>query len=301
MSNDQQLSLALFKRSSVLDGMTMLEIVPLKRIKALLASNLLLVSWEWDNYPNEIEQIKAYLSKYNKHLGGVQVKYVKAKHKWGRPFPLKSLGLTTIRRECRNALISGLYYDLDLKNAQPNIIRNLCESNRIPCPIISRYCENRDEFLKQVQDAYSVGRSEAKDLFIRLCFKGTYDGWCFDNKIADRPPLEFITLYERELSDIANKAKEVNPVLFETARKAKEDKGEKKPNRIMGSFFGLYNQEYETRIVETVLCYIMNHTSLMKIDGVKTPVGTYEYDGIKLLKSNVDTFSYCWVPIRMIF
>jgi phage/plasmid-associated DNA primase len=50
------------------------------------------------------------------------------------------------------------------------------------------------------------------------------------------------------------------------------------------------NQEYESRIVEAVLCYIINHTDLMKSAGTDIPVGTYEYDGIKLYKENVDKF-----------
>lgn len=283
------LPLTLAKRSSVLDGLVMLEKMPIERIKALLKSDLLLMAWEWDNYENEKAQISAYLKLYSA-LGGVSVKYVKPKHKWGRSFPVKSLGLSTIRREVRNALIKGLYYDCDLKNAQPEIIRNLCESNQIPCPIIKRYCADRPALLQQVQDHYGVSRDTAKELFIRLCFFGSFVGWCLENKIADKPPLEFITLFERELKDIADKAKKANPTLWETARKKKEDSGVNQENKVLGSFFALFNQEYESRIVEAVLCYLINHTDLMKTAGTNIPVGTYEYDGIKLYKENVDKY-----------
>jgi phage/plasmid-associated DNA primase len=283
------LPLTLAKRSSVLDGIIMLEKMPIERIKALLKSDLLLMAWEWDNYENEKAQISAYLKLYSA-LGGVSVKYVKPKHKWGRSFPVKSLGLSTIRREVRNALIKGLYYDCDLKNAQPEIIRNLCESNQIPCPVIKRYCSDRPALLQQVQTHYGVSRDTAKELFIRLCFFGSFVGWCLENKITEKPPLEFITLFERELKDIADKAKKANPALWETARKKKEDAGVNQENKVCGSFFALFNQEYESRIVEAVLCYLINHTDLMKVAGTKLPVGTYEYDGIKLYKENVDNY-----------
>jgi len=59
---------------------------------------------------------------------------------------------------------------------------------------------------------------------------------------------------------------------------------------VLGSFFALFNQEYESRIVEFVLCYLINHTDLMKVDGTDVPGGAYEYDGIKLLKKNVDMY-----------
>jgi phage/plasmid-associated DNA primase len=284
------LPLTLTKRHSVLDGLTLLEVVPIERLKALLKSDLLLLAWDWDNYANEKQQITAYLNLYSKSVGGVSVKYGKPKHKWGRSFPYKSLGLSTIRRECRNALIKGLYYDFDLKNAQPEIIRNLCESNNIPCPYIKRYCAERPFILQQVQEHYGVDRNTAKELFIRMCFFGTFYGWCQDNKIVGKTELEFITCFQRELKDIAEIAKKANSALYETARKKKEDTGENKENRILGSFFGLYNQEYESRIVEAVLCYLINQTDLMKYHNTTTPVGAYEYDGIKLWKENVDNF-----------
>ena len=284
------LPLTLIKRQSVLDGLVLMEVVPLERLKALLKSDLLLLDWEWDNYSNEKEQIKAYLKNYNKNLGAVSVKYGKPKHKWGRSFPYKSLGLSAIRREVRNTLINGLYYDCDLKNAQPEIIRNLCESNGIPCPMISRYCADRPAILLDIQNHYEVTRDMTKELFIRLCFFGTFDGWKIDNKVQDKKPTEFITLFERELKDIAERFKKVNPTLYETARKKKEDAGESKENKVLGSFFALFNQEYESRIVESILKYLMNQTDLMKIAGSNNPAGTYEYDGIKLLKSNVDSY-----------
>jgi len=297
----QPLPLTLAKRFSVLDGMVMIEFVPVERLKAVLKSDLLLSSWSedynWDShpqflesYPNEKIMIDKYLKNYNKNLGGISVKYVKPKHKYGRSFPVKSLGLSCIRRVVRNSLIDGIYYDCDLKNAQPEIIRNLCESNNIPCPIMKQYCSNRASLLLDVQQYYGVSRDVAKALFIRICFSGSFEGWCLENKITDKQPLVFITLFERELKDIATIAKKENPALYETARKKKEDKGESKENKVLGSFFALYNQEYESRIVEAVLCHLINQTDLMKLPGTNTPTGSYEYDGLKLLKTNVDMY-----------
>ena len=290
------LSLTLSKCASVLDGLVLWEVVPLERLKALLKSNLLLMSWDEDyhqlmveQYANEKIMIGKYYKNYNNGLGAIQVKYGKPKHKWGRAFPFKSLGLSCIRRVIRNSLIDGIYYDCDIKNAQPEIIRNLCESNNIPCPMIKKYCLERPAILLTIQTFYNVSRDVAKGLFIRLCFFGSFVGWTLENKLQ-KGPLEFITLFERELKDIADRVKKVNPNLYETARKKKEDAGESKENKVLGSFFALYSQEYESRIVESVLCYLINHTDLMKLSGTNISVGTYEYDGIKLLKENVDNF-----------
>jgi len=231
-----------------------------------------------------------YSKSYNKPLKGVPVTYKKPKHGWGRSFPKDFLGLSSIRRKTRNSLIFGLYYDLDLVNAQPNIIKNICEANNIPCQRISHYCENREEILRDVQQRYNVTRKQAKDLFIRICFCGSFVGWCIKNKISGENPLDFISLYETELKDIAERVKDKCSSLYETARQLKTEKGKGTDKKILGTFFALYNQEYESRIVEKVLCYLMNQTDLMKVEGSPLPVGTYEYDGIKLLKENVDKF-----------
>jgi len=296
------LPLSLSKRSSVLDGLTLFEKIPAERIKALLKSDLLLLLWSEDygydthkkqiaeNYANEKVQLQKYFNFYNTAIGGTLVKYGKPKHKWGRAFPYKSLGLSCFRKVVRNTLINDLYYDFDLRNAQPEIIRLLCESNNIPCSKIQRYCADRTTLLAEVQEHYGVSRDIAKGLFIRLCFFGSFIGWCIENKISNRKPLEFITDFEREIQDIAERIKKENTSLWETARKKKEDAGVNQEKKVLGSFFGLYNQEYESRIVEAVLCYLINHTDLMNLPNTSTKCGAYEYDGIKLLKDNVDLF-----------
>lgn len=303
-TNEKTLSLTLHNHSSVLHGLTRFEVIPKQRIKALLKSNFLQIFWEatdnpykkqtMQNWANEKLQISAYMmekEKYIDELSARSVKYAKPKHQWGRAFPSKSLGLTCFRRIIRNTFIHGLYYDFDIKNAQPEIIRNLCESNHIQCPMIQQYCKERSKLKKEVSDYYNVSEDVAKGLFIRLCFFGTFEGWCIENKITNLPPLQFITMFERELKDIANVFKTANLVLYETARKLKDDFfGENLENKVLGSFFALVNQENESRIVENILCHLINNTDLMKINGTKTPAGAYEYDGIKLLKANVDAY-----------
>jgi phage/plasmid-associated DNA primase len=302
MSPPQTLSLTLERPNSFLDEKTFLEIIPQERIKAILKSEYLLLTWGDEslmsqtekyiakNYKNEKELINKYHKKYNTQLGGIPVKYIKPKHKWGRVFPVKSQGLTCFRRKLRNTFIKGNYYDFDLVNAQPDIIRLLCESNQIKCPIIQRYCKNRESLLLEVQTKYNVDRKKAKELFIRMCFYGTFYGWCEDNNIVGIEPLDFINLYQRELQDICLKAKKANPTLYETARSKKKKEGKTSETDVLGSFFGLFNQEQETLIIEQIIIYLINNTNLTKYPETKLPCLIYEYDGIKLLKSNVDMF-----------
>jgi hypothetical protein len=303
--------MALSVEPSFLNGIVMLEQVPKNRLKALIKSGFLLKEWDeaWKDkavFPNEVAQIEKHLAVYDVKLGGFVTKYSKAKHNWGRVYPEKGIGLTLMRREVRNTLIDGIYYDFDISNAQPEIIRQLCESNNIPCDCISEYCEDREAILKKVQKKYKVSREIAKKLFIRLCFSGTFKGWLETEKVAITDDMPFITDYENELKNVRNELKKVNPALYAVAqnKRATEKKQlEKrtaegvpppvvpKGTSVIGSFFGLYNQEYEQRIVAKVVEHIKNETNLMSLEDSKILTGAYEYDGLKLLCANVD--EYC--------
>jgi hypothetical protein len=247
-------TLAIENRKSNLDGITLLEYLPLNRIKGLLKSDFLALNWDkhcyhtkWcskSGYDNEVQQITAYKGLYDNKQGGVPVKYKKAKHSWGRVFPNKSLGFTSMGSKTRNTLLKDLYYDFDLSNAQPKIIQGVLFSQNPPidCPMIDEYCNRRDAILEELMTAYSVDRKKAKTLMLRLCFFGTFRGWANENNMGDIKPIAFLKRFESELRSIAEITKKVNPKLYETARQIKEAK--KEGNQI-GSFYALYLQEYE--------------------------------------------------------
>ena len=293
-----KIDLSITKRSSApLDGAVLLEYIPIKRIKALIKSDLLRIDWVPNRsgvlkeYANEKEQLKAYLSLYNNQLKSFKVKYVKPKHKWGRVLVRDALGCTAFNKKTRDTLINELYYDFDLKNAQPEIIRNICLSNEIDCPEIIDYCNNRDTILQSISSTMNVETKIAKKLMLRLCFFGTFQGFCEENNIKGVAEPDFVSRFTRRLHKIAEETKTKNLDLYNTARKLKEAKDEK---NFIGSFYAFFLQEYEFRIVEKVMLYLMNETTLMNHPYIQTEqkVGIYEYDGIKLLKENVDKFGY---------
>ena len=297
--------------NSFLENNGMVEVLPIGRIRALIKSDFLKKDWTnitdphnfmvKQHYDNEISQITAYLKKYDNCENGVKVNYTKPKHKWGRPFCVNSLGLTSIRRKVRNTLITELYKDYDIANAQPNIIVILCKSqkNQINCKNIEDYCLNRDHNLNKVMKKYEVTRSVAKELFIRLCFCGTFKGWLIANKIKkNKIPLRFIIDFQNEIIEIAKKIKEKNSELFEVSRRIKNKllfniDGEENVDKALASMLGLYLQEWEFKIVNNIIKHLHDYTKVFKNpfnENSKLLVGSYEYDGIKLWGENVDIF-----------
>jgi hypothetical protein len=293
-----KIDLSIQKRTSApLDGAVLLEYIPIKRVKALIKSDLLRIDWVPNRsgvlkeYANEKEQLKQYLKLYNHHTKSFRVKYIKPKHKWGRILVKEALGCTALNKATRNTLIDGLYYDFDLKNAQPEIIRNICVANHIDCPEVIEYCNNRTEILEKISSTMGVDIKHAKKLMLRLCFFGTFQGFCEENNLRGVAEPAFVSAFTRRLMKIAEETKLKNTELYNTARKQKEAKDEK---NFIGSFYAYFLQEYEFRIVERVMTYLMHETTIMDHPYIQTAekVGIYEYDGIKLLKENVDKFGY---------
>lgn len=296
MSPPIELSLSL--KPSFIADKTFIEQIPCHYVKQLTESQCLQDKWDLTNYSqkfasqnylNEREQLTSYLLNYKKKLNGFSVKYKKASHKWGRVFPVRSLGLTSFAKKTRNTLIKDNYYDFDLKNAQPCILKGLCSNNGIECDIITEYCNNRENIIADIITASNntCSRSQVKSLMIRLSFFGGFDGWLKEEGIEDFPEPVIVKKYRQQVNTIASTFIKLNPELYKTITKVKKGKGE---DNLVGAFLSTYLQEYELRIVENVLETLCRDTSICKSDIPNHYIATYEFDGIKLLKSRVEEY-----------
>jgi len=291
MENQTKIPLTIFKQKSYLDGITLFEKISPNLVTALI-KNKHLLNQDFDltnysqriaaqHYKNEVQQLIGLSKLYNAKCQGYEVRYWKAKHGFGRSFPQKSLGCTSLPKKTRNTLIKDNYEDFDMKNAQISILLNLCKTNDIPCPALQSYVENVDSYREKVASTYGVSKGVAKKLFLRMAFLGTFENWCIEENVEEekRTATTEIQEMEKELKDIATVFKSHNPQMYETCRKLKEAKGDR---NFLGSFFSHYLQEYETRIMEVVVkWFARTFNSLFLI---------YEFDGIKILKSDISIF-----------
>ena len=198
MNTAIQIPLAIAQTPSFIAGKTFIEQIPYHYVEQLMQNECLKDKWDLTNYSqvvasqsymNEKEQLRSYSLNYNKKLNGFAVKYIKAKHKWGRVFPSKSLGLTSFAKKTRNTFIKDTYYDFDLKNAQPEILRCICQANDIPCDTITKYCNEREQIMEDIIKASGnkCSRDVVKNLIISLSFYGGFDGWLKDHNIEPFP------------------------------------------------------------------------------------------------------------------
>jgi phage/plasmid-associated DNA primase len=301
MATPPPINLALTVQPSFIADKKFIEIVSQYELEQLIDSDCIKTNWDLTNYSQKVaaqnyinarEQLKAYAATYSKKYGGCMVKYSKPRlHKYGRVFPQRSLGLTSLGKQTRNTLIQHSYYDFDLANAQPEIVRNICKTNSIPCDIIEKYCNEREDIIAEIITASggNASRSDVKSLMIRLSFFGCFEGWLKEHSITEFPEPLIVKNYKKQISAIAQSLISKNPEMFETMKRIKKDKGEL---NVIGAFFSTYLQEYELRIVENVLVNLCEKTSLCSLEGLPPNVfvATYEFDGIKLFKPNVDEF-----------
>lgn len=296
MENAPHPTLEISKTPCFLDNLTLGEYFPVSRVTNLINSQQLGDVWDETNYAhryssihhaNQNKQLRAYLGNYNPQSKVFKVKYSRGKDGYGRAFVNKAQGLTAFSKKVRNTFIKDLYYDFDLSNAQPEIVKNICEKNNIPCEVITKYITDREEILHSISETYNVFRNKAKKLMLRLCFFGSVEEWKKENGINTTEEIPFLSLFRNQLDFIALKVKEKNPSLYESCRQKKEAKKQK---NFLGSFFATYLQEYETQIVSKVLRWIVCDTNITKVENCDIPVATYEFDGIKLLKEKVDAF-----------
>ncbi len=267
----------------------------------LLGSDFLSTTWSLGYqtdlarqlYQNEKKQIEDYVSMYDDVLGGVPVKYVKKKTAWGRPFVAESLGFTAFRKQVRNTFAKN-YYDIDLKNAQVALLCQLCINNKVPVPeALTNYVCNREEVLQDTMRDLHITRKEAKELYLRLVFYGTYTGFVLamrENGKTGYPsqPPPLVAQFMAGIKGVVTHFRKANPALQKHVYRVEADKHQNKD----GSFMGLYLQEYESIVVGDIVGFLHNsHPDLVATSEQSSYVNlVYEFDGVKLLKSNVDNF-----------
>jgi len=294
--------------ASRLDGITLYESIDTDMLSAFKLTDFAKYdydsAWEYGgDYGTEKLHLTKYENIYKKRFDLFAVEYTRGKKKLGRVYPVKSLGMTSIRRETRNTLMRQRYYDFDMDNAHPCIVRGvvakqLPKGKRIDLefPYLNNYCNNREKVIKDVMRGYACDRERAKNAFISLMYGGSVGSWKWgkgkDAHLQGTDPVVESQLdkFYDEIKKITDMFIEANPELYEREcdNYRKQDKNKGKTNE-RGSFLSLVIQDYETKLVEHLLDYIMDNTGLSRIDGEPDKhIITYSFDGFMLLKSRID-------------
>ena len=264
-------SLALEARESILNGLVLYERVSLAHLKMLIGCVSLLPGMKQGDQTTR-PQLEKYLAKIARSPveGLAQITYSR-KVPFGRCNPCGG-GLHNLKREIRQTLTHDSYVDIDIVNAHPVILYQVCLRNAVPCPNLAEMVLKREECLASVQKEYEVEREQAKKLFLILVYGGSFSSWASSAKTT-KPPSLFLSSLKKEISTIAS--------LIHSLNKGMESiLDTKKSTNISARVLSLFLQEYEERILESAY-------SLCLREGViQGGVAVLCADGLMLEKCN---------------
>ena len=218
------------------------------------------------------KQLQKYKSLTNRETNKASVKYIRPKGmSFGRSNPSGAIGLFCMRKRIRHTFsnIKNLT-DIDIINAHPDMLLQICKSNGLACDKLDDYVKNRDAILTRIQNITGCDRERAKVLFIRLLFFGSFDNWLKEEKddkgVVVYPEISmsvfdndldlktFIIELTLQLKTIGEHIRKSNPKLEKEVEKNIRLKKKKTDNKI-GTMVSFFLQEYEIRVLECIYLY----------------------------------------------
>ena len=281
-------------------------------------------------YENERNQLLQYRDLYDEETKSFIIQYDKKANSIGRATVKSALGLTAFRKAVRDTLIEGIYSDFDLSNAHFLILIQVCKSLRIPCQLVQQYDEGREKLLEELQKELGVDRKAIKSHIISYAFGGSFKKFQHEHNLWHKAQPKFLANIATEINGIAKelektnchlnkiiddkinlkkkklqKAKaeldDVNTQLQQNPSKLLQKKQKEVASRVgklnfevgnfSGSFLGHYLQELEYQIISRLIVQLKK-MGLCSLPGNPhiNDCFIYEYDGLKLLKQNVEEF-----------
>jgi glycerol-3-phosphate cytidylyltransferase-like family protein len=232
-----------------------------------------------NTFPTELEHIKKFATLLSKSLELFQTSHILPKHKWGRVIPSLYLSLCVFHRPTRHSFADDNYIDIDMENAHPTIIYNICKKNEIEKPTLKKYIDNPKYYRALIKEHHNCDKDIAKQLPIIIMFGGTYSTWIKENNITenDGNKLAEIVLLESEIRDVIEIVYTNNPDIKKDVLKQNPNHW-RNENEAKRGVMGLWCQTLERHIQEQTILYLVL-TKKFKIEEVIP-----SQDGFMILK-----------------
>jgi len=192
----------------------------------------------------------------------------------GRLISPKSL--QNCNRNIRGFLCQDISTDIDIKNAHPAILKQLCDKYHILCPNLEFYIRNRDTCLKNIMRDCNYNKSEAK---ISILISTN------ENKII-RTNSEFLKNYDKEIKKIQKQFLNIDD--FDYIKKFA-----KKDSNFEGSFINHILCIHENIILSAMreFCKINNYEiQALMFDGLMI-YGVLDNDTLKLMENYIHKYT----------
>jgi hypothetical protein len=267
------LSFHIEPKPNALDGITLYEQIDRSVLVKLINSKLLREKFNNNQagvlYKNEKQQLQRYLELMEN--GRIPVTYSRnPNNPYGRSNPARALGLYPIRREVRHTLASPNMVDLDIKNAHPEMLNQICEVEGVIHDKLNDYVTNRQEHFDMITKSYGCDEESAKNIFIMYSYGGGFKRWvekknidilkCDPSVVRKIDEIDVIIeidvliKFRESMRIIHSQIEKKNPDLCRTVIKIKAERGEL-AGTLAGSVCSFVLQEYEIRVLEQLFLY----------------------------------------------
>ena len=222
------------------------EIVDKQKLKSILNDN---------DFNEEVNNLARNYYESLDDLGRKRIVYKqKSKHK-DRYYPIGS-ALTYLKKEIRNSIMPKNIKDIDMINAHPVILFNLCQKNDISCNILKNYIENRDIIL----ESFGNNKKVVKNIFLTILNGGFKDKYSDDDRINN-----YLNLLEKEIIEIQK--------IFYGRDKRYFEKG----YNYLGKNLSRIILDIENQILQEMINYFVSK---------RVKILTLEFDGLKIYTNN---------------
>ena len=120
--------------------------------------------------------LRTYLKSVS-YDGTIELNYKQKAYGVGRVYSNK-YSLQKMPRVIRNAIVYDNVKDIDIRNAHPEILAQLCKKKNINCPYLDLYVANRHEWLSVLNPN---DRNDAKESMIKIMYGGQAPNTTFSN------------------------------------------------------------------------------------------------------------------------
>ena len=232
------------------------------KFKNLLREDKRIKFMEGDNYnPSSVfTMAKNYLLKADKN-GIIEVDYIQ-KRGVGRFCAIGSLSLQNITRQIRQTIAMDTYVDIDIKNCHPNLLLFICDNLNIPCDILRKYCNNRDDFFKKNKLSKEQGK---------ITFLSIINGGRKEYKNIENPTPELTEFFSNEILLIHDKISEYHHTEFKQHCLNKIAGGKKWNHK--ASFMNIILCDIENKILQVMSKFFGNQElEVLCFDGLMLPI-----------------------------
>jgi hypothetical protein len=143
----------------------------------------------------------------------------------------------------RNFLLDdNRFKDLDIKNAFPTFLLNICNLHNILCPHLGDYIKNRNKILKDLMETDKLNMREAKDRILMIMFL---------HKIIKSPKNKWVKGFINEMYEIREKIAKIEEYDFISRYISEEEANE----NYEGCFLSNVLQIEENKILQEIIIY----------------------------------------------